>query len=114
MTTKTKPTKKPATKPLHVVAFSNTRDIWYGVLESSEPSGPGLLKVVLTGARHCYYYGAPTGPARGVGSLGVIGPVIGTSKIGPQCKRVTMVACCGLVECDEAAVVAWEAASWAA
>lgn len=39
--TKTKTTKKPAAKPLHVVAFSTTRDIWYGRLESSEPSGPG-------------------------------------------------------------------------
>ena len=111
MPAKTK-TAKTTTK-IHVVAFSNTRDIWYGVLESSEPSGPGLLKVTLTSARHCYYYAAPTGATKGVGSLGVVGPVAG-SRIGPPVKRVTMVACCGLLECDEAAVKAWEAATWAA
>lgn len=111
-TTKKKPTKPAAKSPLHVVAFSNTRDIWYGVLESSEPSGPGLLKVTLTGARHCYYYAAPGGPDKGAGSLGSIGPQVG-SKIGPRCKRVTMVACCGLIDCDAASVSAWEAATWA-
>jgi hypothetical protein len=112
MPAKTK-TARTTTKPIHVVAFSNTRDIWYGVLESSEPSGPGLLKVTLTSARHCYYYAAPTGATKGVGSLGVVGPVAG-SRIGPPVKRMTMVACCGLLECDEAAVKAWEAATWAA
>ena len=101
---------KKITKKLHVVAFSNTRDIWYGTLESQEPSGPGLLKVTLIAARHCYYYATPSG-GKGVGSLAVSGPAPG-SKIGATVKRVTMVACCGLLECSGDAIAAWERATW--
>lgn len=108
--TKTKKSAPKKSKPLHVVAFSNTRDIWYGTLESQEPSGPGLLKVTLTNARHCYYYATPIG-GKGVGSLGSDGPAP-SSKIGAVVKRVTMVACCGLIECSDAAIGAWERATW--
>ena len=34
------------------------------------------------------------------------------SRIGPPVKRVTMVACCGLIECSDAAIGAWERATW--
>lgn len=67
--------------------------------------------MTLTDARHCYYYATPAEPGKGAGSLGSFGPAAG-SKIGATVKRVTMVGCCGLIECSEVAIAAWERATW--
>lgn len=88
-----------------VLILDKHRGIYFGYLKSTKEGGNA---VVLEGARHCFYYTA-TG-AKGVYSLAVTGPGPG-SKIGPRvCMTVRDVS--KVVDCAEAAVTAWENASW--
>ncbi len=93
---------KPGTP---VVVTSTTRDIWFGyAVQVGDVT-------VLDRARHCYYYAAPNGPDKGIGSLASVGPTAG-SKIGGSVRRVTIRNTSGVLECDEKAVAAWESSTW--
>ena len=83
------------------------RGIYFGwlVWESEDQS-----RVKLEKARHCFYFPVAEAGHRGVYGLATVGPGEG-AKIGPA---VTMVVrdVAKIVDCTEAAVAAWDMASW--
>jgi hypothetical protein len=103
MTTKKKTTKKTASKSIPVIVTTPTRDVWYGHCADVDAT-----PLVLTGARHCYYWGTQ----RGLGQLAESGPGAG-HKIGAKVTEVRVRAVACVLRCTDAARDAMEAATWA-
>lgn len=94
---------KRTSKSIPVIVCTPTRDVWYG-----HTTDPDATPLVLTGARHCYYWGTQ----RGLGQLAESGPGPG-HKIGAAVAEVRVRAVACVLACTDAARTALEAATWA-
>ena len=89
-----------------VVVRSSQSGVWIGVLASSEPDGPGTVRVALTGARRIWSW-------QGAGScsgLAAYGPRSG--RIAPPIEAVIGGCCEVLTATSEAIAAIEQIAEW--
>lgn len=91
-----------------VVVFTDKRGVFFGYTTATD------LKqdVVLSEARNCYYWSAPTTKHKGFLGLAEIGPQSGSKVSGANSKPVTVSGVTCIAECTEQAIKAWEDSSW--
>lgn len=101
-------TKKSETAERAVVITTAKRGVFFGY--SAEKPGTIIARgtVTLERARMCTYWSEAT---KGVMGLAGIGPQKG-SRIGPQVPELTCESVTAVMVCSNAAVEAWEVASW--
>lgn len=91
-----------------VVVFTDKRGVFFGYTDATD------LKqdVVLSKARNCYYWSAPTTKHKGFMGLAEIGPQKDSKVSGANSKPITVSGVTCIAECTENAIKAWEDASW--
>lgn len=92
-----------AKKTQAVMVTTEFRGVFFGYLESIDGG-----TAVLTKARNCIYWSADV---KGFMGLATTGPTK-SCKIGPAVPRITLLNVTSVVECEEAAIKAWEASPW--